>query len=152
MPCGLHVSQVDVRILEFKHRARIGEDVTLIQVRQYDSEPRRRLADCLLYPANIDTSNGQSLERHLPESIATRFRNETDLVPQRSQVMGKNCGRTAQSKREAAGQQFPVQHELFRQAIEDQVQVDFTNHAYVQCRHVSPMLLASAAPALTLLK
>ena len=48
--------------------------------------------------------------------------------------MGKNCGRTAQGKREAAGQQFPVQHKLFRQTIEDQVQVDFTDNAYVQGR------------------
>src|SRR5579863_2318951 len=56
--------------------------------------------------------------------------------------MSKNCGRTAQGKREAAGQQFPVQHQIFRQTVEDQVQVDFTNHAYVQCRHDSPLLLA----------
>src|SRR6202034_37657 len=54
--------------------------------------------------------------------------------------MGKNCGRTAQGKREAAGQQFSVQHQFFRQTIEDQVQIDFTNHAYVQCRHESPLL------------
>src|ERR1019366_3821786 len=53
--------------------------------------------------------------------------------------MGNNCGRTAQGKREPAGQQFPVQNKLLRQTVEDQVQVDFTNHAYVQYRHISPV-------------
>jgi hypothetical protein len=53
--------------------------------------------------------------------------------------VGADGGGTAQRKREAAGKEFSIENKVLWQTVEDEVQVDFANHAYIQYRHISPV-------------
>src|SRR5258708_40212059 len=52
--------------------------------------------------------------------------------------MSENCGRATKSEREVFRKEFAVQGHLFRQAVEDQIQVGLSGNRYVVLVHSLP--------------
>jgi len=84
------IVHVNVGRLHLKHGSGIGQDITMLRMRQHDGEPGGGLAGAPLHAADVDAHSRQPLRRDLPQRVGTDFRYKADLGAQRGQVVGKD--------------------------------------------------------------
>ena len=71
-----------------------------------------------------------------PSGVIANQRLKSDTASKRRKIMGDDCGRTAQGKHHAVGQQFPFRRKLLRESVEDEVEVQFSGDSDIKSRHV----------------
>ena len=89
------------------------------------------------HAGDVHAALGQALERNLSQRVVANQRLEPDAASQSRQIVGHDGGRTAQGKHHAVSQQFTLGRKLVRQAIKDEVEVQFSGDGDVKTWHVS---------------
>ena len=131
------VVEVEIFQRKFSDRPGVGQHVPPAGALQNDSEPGRGLALNPPDPRDIDSALRQAIERNLAERVFADQRLKPHPASQRRQIVGHDGGRTAERKQHAVGQQLPLRRKFVWQAVEDQVEVQFSGDGNVKTGHVS---------------
>src|SRR5579871_3686711 len=107
MTCRTNIIDINIAILHFKHRSRVGQDIALPQVRK-DNRQSGRTAGSAHHAMGFHTTVRQALKRKPAQRITADFGYETNFCSEDGKIMSKNGGRAAEGKAEALGQIFPL--------------------------------------------
>src|SRR4029079_2752671 len=130
------VVEVEIAQGEFGDGSRVRQDVAPARARQNDRDPGGGWTMGAAHFGNVHAALGQALKRNFPQRVVANQRLEPDLASQSRQVVGRDGGRTAQGKHHAVSQQFTLRRKLVRQAIKDEVEVQFSGDGDVKTWHV----------------
>jgi hypothetical protein len=101
-------------------------------------------------PPLVQRERSAPLHRNRAQWVGAAVGHETDTSAQHRQVVGENCGRTAQSEFEVRGQNFAIQGNGFIEAIEDEIEIDLACDRDVELGHRCPAKVISGFRIITI--
>src|SRR5437016_10998905 len=128
------IVQVKVRMVQIKSRARISENLALLGERK-DHSHAGILARKVFHDRNVNATLRQTLHTKLAERIASNARSETNAAAKERNIVGKNCGRAAESQCKIGRQVLPLGLKLRRKTIQNQIAIQFAQNADVKTLH-----------------
>src|SRR6202040_1144650 len=125
---------VEVRVLQVECGARIGQNVAFL-TKWKDHRDAGTLIGKAFYARNVNAAFRQSFHAKFAEWIVSDARSETNAAAQERNIVGKDCGRAAESHRKTASQMLSLRLQYWRKTIKDQIAVKLAENAYVKTLH-----------------
>lgn len=128
------VVQVEVRTLQIKGGARVGEDLAVLGEWK-DYCHTGRFACEAFHARNVNATFHETVHTEFAKRVAPDTRSEAYTAAQEREIVGKDCRRAAQSHGEIFGQMFALWFEHGRKTVQNQIAIEFAYDAYVKTLH-----------------
>ena len=126
------IPKVKVLVDHLEHCSGIGKDVPCPRVGQDNGEARRGPALRVYDAFKVDASLFQTRQGELPKRIPANASYKSDSSPHHGQVVSADGRRAAKGQQTALGEQLAFCRQLFGQAIQDQVQINFAGKGDIE--------------------
>src|SRR6201993_4433172 len=130
------VVEIEVRKRQIKNRSRISEYVAFTLALQDHRQPGLGFAGNSSDLAYIHATGGQPIDRNLAERIVADAGDKSYPASERAQIVRNNRGRTTQREHHVAREEFALRGEFRRQAVKNQIEVQFPGQREVKAWHV----------------
>src|SRR2546423_1872962 len=128
------IIQVEMRHLQIQGRAEIAQDVTISGERK-DYGDASGLSTEDLHAMHVNAGLRQALDAELAKGILSDARSESDAASQQRKVVSENRRGAAEGHGEIVGEVLAFGLERGRQAVQNQVGIQFPDDADVEALH-----------------
>src|ERR1700733_11164050 len=111
--------KIEIRVLEFEHRAGISQNKSMFRLREDNGKSGRSPAGSNRHTSHINTRTRERIERNLPKRISADFRNHCHARAKHREVVRKNRGRCSQRDAKSINQSFLFRLQCVRHAIKN---------------------------------
>src|SRR6267154_2809806 len=126
-------NEIEVEIFEAHvgHNARERKNVAFYRPRENHGEPGL-LVRKFAHGGYIGTALGQPTQAEFAKSVGSDGGMKCDAIAEQRQVVGKDCGRTAECESHVRCDMFTVELELRRKAVENKIEIQLADDTEIK--------------------